>query len=177
MGRGQIISMPFIFIFAIIVGAIFLVWGVKTVMDLRSHGSYVQLAKFHEDFEAKVKTYYNLEKDSSTPYKISGLPSDIKYVCFTTIGSSDFSNSTLDGAKKSIDSIDKGLRFELENNRGDNVFYLPLDAYGTTTFKVPHLRSATNPLCVSNGKSAYLANRIDKSAKTAYVEVGFAQKE
>ena len=51
----------FIFIFALIVVALILAWGTKTVLDLKNRASQVQLADSVEDLREKAITYYHLE--------------------------------------------------------------------------------------------------------------------
>jgi len=80
MKRG-IAEHTFIFIFALIVVAMILVWGTSTILKLKDTAGQVQLADSIEDVKEKAIVYYNLEAESSAPLNIR-FPNGVECVCF-----------------------------------------------------------------------------------------------
>lgn len=78
--KGQIMGMPFIYIFALIVGGIVLAWGLRTVIKLAIVGEEVQIADFLKSLESNIKSYYMLEAGSENPVPIR-LPKKVQYLC------------------------------------------------------------------------------------------------
>ncbi|MFH1591819.1 MAG: hypothetical protein ABIB47_00425 [Candidatus Woesearchaeota archaeon] len=92
----------FIFIFALIVVVMILIWGTKTIIDLKETGEQVQLADSIEDIKEKAIVYYNLEMGSSAPLDIP-FPKGVDCVCFLDLlgrapGSTSETKCSGDGA-------------------------------------------------------------------------------
>jgi len=51
MDKAQIQAMPFIYIFALVVGALILVFGLKYAFSLQSSGEQIELGRFRLDVE------------------------------------------------------------------------------------------------------------------------------
>ena len=75
------LSQPFVYIFALIVGALILVWGGKTVLDLLQTGSQVNVGTFIKSLEEDVAAYKNFGEGSRTTKKVD-FPQEITYICF-----------------------------------------------------------------------------------------------
>jgi len=79
--RGQLLGQPFVYIFAIIVAALILVFGTKSILDLRERQELVELATFVTDLKEEVAAYYRFDIGSSKELDLN-LPRKVKQVCF-----------------------------------------------------------------------------------------------
>ena len=144
MNKG-IAEQTFIFIFALIVAAMIMVWGFSTINDLKKRTGQVQLADAIEDIKEKAVTYYNLEDGSSSRINLR-FPAGIECVCFKNIhpgirGSGSMvcdkgacSSGSLMNEK--CDSKDNLIDSRLTSNTGNfNIFVTPSSSlYKVTQF-------------------------------------------
>lgn len=166
-------SQPFIYVFALIVGGLILVWGIRTVIDLKDTADIVDLGKFKNDFEADAKSRYNLGTGSMKKHSVR-LGGDVKYVCFTDPGTEincklkfngDISDCSLD------DLDDEVFELRLEADDDNNMWFLPLTAAKFNSFKINHIQpkeidgKIANPLCYANGE------KIVMTTKSTFVEL------
>lgn len=168
MKKGQMLSQPFVYIFALIVGGLILVWGGKTVLDLVQTGSQVNVGSFVKSLEEDVAAYKNFGEGSRTARKID-FPQDITYICFL-----DLEKKPVDCKRKEKDNkfvkcnaaeLDEEFAFQIEEPN-KNVYVLPLDAVKINAFKIDDLKPADgNPFCVRNGVD------VEIISKVGYVEV------
>ena len=153
--RGQLLSEPLVLVFALIVGAMILMWGMYYVLKLKDVGESVEISTFISNLRKDVDSFYYLDEGSSKIINIR-LLSKIDYVCFK--GSGSFNNQQILAKYPEFDFI-------FENN-DKNIFFLPLDAYRVTIYNIENLRSTgLNPLCFKNGEKAKL------TTKATYVEI------
>ncbi len=94
MKKGQLLSQPFFYIFAIIVIGLILIFGFKYVNQLLNAGCQVEVLDFGNDVKAKVNELVSLSSGSSFECKLvsfSGqsenscefvIPNNIRGVCF-----------------------------------------------------------------------------------------------
>ena len=140
--KGQAFGRPFIYMFALIVAALTLIWGIRAINDIRDKSELVELTTFITDLKDNVKTYYYSDAGSSKTITLI-LPPKVEKVCFTNPGS--IPNTY----------ISSELNFELEDNTQYNTYILPLDSFSVTRFKINYLNitETENPLCMdTNGK-------------------------
>lgn len=152
MKKGQLLGMPFVYILALIVGALILVFGVKWIFQLQETASSVQLNKFVDDLRIESEKYYSLDPGSKKEIKLN-LPSRVKQLCFRSTESNE--NALLPQEKNLI---------QLESR--NNVFFIPLDSYKTTKFYIneiisPNIANKDNILCIKNPGQFYLETEKD----------------
>lgn len=135
--KGQLFGKPFTYIFALIVAALTLIWGIRAINDIREKSELVELTTFITELREDIQTYYNFDAGSSKTITLI-LPPKVEKVCFTNPGS--IPNTY----------IISQLNFELEDNEQYNTYILPLDSFSITRFKVNHLNitETENPLCI-----------------------------
>ena len=153
--RGQLLSEPFVFVFALIVGAMILIWGMYYVLRLNEVGESVELTSFVNTLRKDVESYYYLDEGSSKLITIK-LPGKIDFLCVK--GEGQLNNNEI---------LNKypGFDFILENN-DKNVFFAPINAYRVTIYNIENLKPAgKNPLCFKNNEKAKL------TTKSNYVEI------
>lgn len=172
MKKGQLLSQPFIYIFALILGALILVWGIKTVMDLKDTADQVDLGKFKNDFESKAKALYNSGEGSRNFMRVM-LGGDVKFVCFS-IPKEEINCQYVDKGEmkvcpslEALNNKDDEFRLRLENEDKKNMWILPLGVSKFDTFQVDFVRPAggANPLCYKNGEEIMMEN------KGSYIEL------
>lgn len=134
MNKAQIQVMPFIYIFALIVAALILVFGLKFVFDLQASGEQIELGRFKLDVEREVSFIYNLDTGSSSEVTLK-TPTKIKTICFTN-------------SEKDVRTTDKQLRDLLFLNPENNFFIISEDPSQDKSFNIEHLKSDTNPFCI-----------------------------
>ncbi len=138
--KGQLMSHPFIVIFSLIVMGLILVFGAKSIYDLKKAADLSELAAFVKTFQDQVAVYYNLDVGSSKILSVV-VPQKIEAICFVNPGET-ITNKQEDPFFMSI----------LEDNKRDNMYLSPLGAYPAPApdFMIEHLRvdGKENPLCI-----------------------------
>jgi len=153
--RGQLLSEPFVFVFALIVGAMILIWGTNYVLKLNEVGESVELTSFVSKLRKDVESFYYLDEGSSKIINIR-LPSKIDFICIK--GDNSFNNQAIMNGYPGFDFI-------LENN-DNNIFFLPTDAYQRTIYSINNLKpSLQNPSCFRNGEKAKIITKAE------YIEI------
>lgn len=129
----------FIFLFALLLVALVLVFGVKQLLLVMSTADKVETLKFVDDFRKQVQTYAGFGIGSSKQLIIP-LPSTVDQVCFFTPG------QPLTGISDPV------LRALLQSERKNNFYLLPLEQFQNPGpgFTIPYLvvRGPKNPLCI-----------------------------
>jgi len=139
----------FIFIFALIVAAMIMAWGTKTIIDLKGKAGQVQLADSIEDIKEKAITYYNLEAESSAPLAIR-FPTNVKCICFKDLLTNrPVGNPASNDYKPCTDDplFDPWMRSDSNNN----ILVMPTKDFVVAKFKtikefIP-IENDENPLC------------------------------
>lgn len=156
--RGQLLGQPFVMVFALIVGALILTWGIYEVYKLLAVAKDVEVNDYISTLGKDVDRYYYLEPGSSNRFRVS-LPSDFSHICFVSREPS----ATLDS-----NPVPKPNNYNhnfVLARKGDNVFVY--SAKDVSAFYVPYVRppSSSNPSCFAN--NAFLT----LTSKGTYVEV------
>jgi len=168
MKKGQMMSQPFIYIFALILGALILVWGVKVIYDLVSVGVDVEVGKFYKDVESRAGEFSNYEEGALTNIPVTISSGKITHVCVFDPGKEidckiKLKSGELSGCGR---LLDQDFMFVLESEaenleRAKNLYFMPLDAAELTQFRVKELKPAgANPLCYINGAKMILTSKI-----------------
>lgn len=142
----------FIFIFALILSAAVLIFGVQQLLLLLGTGKTVETLSFVEALNKEAQTYATFDPGSTKLVTFS-LPADVNQVCF-------FNNQLpVQGVSDPV------FRALLRADTKNNVFILPLEQFQDPGpgFFIPHLtiRGSRNPLCVMTpGKLSLLLETI-----------------
>ncbi len=152
--KAQLLGQPFIYIFAIIVAALILAFGVRMTLKLKDTGEYVRLIDFKNELEKNVNVYYSFDAGSNDFFQVS-LPPSLRYACFYN-------------PDKAIVNSEYPELNKIVVYRKDNLYFLPLDAFPNkqTSFKIEKLKTLEeNPKCIKNGMKYHLISQA------TYVEV------
>lgn len=166
--KGQMLSQPFVYIFALVVGALILVWGGKTVLDLVNTGSQVDVGNFVKSLESDVAAYKNFGEGSKTSRKIS-FPNNINYICFLDLEKKANDCKRKEAGDKVVkctaEELDDDFAFQIEESNR-NVYVLPMSELKINSFNIEDLKPTSgNPFCVRNGVD------INIISKVSYVEI------
>ena len=162
-------AQPFIYIFALILGGLILVWGIKAIVDLVNTAGTAELGKMVKNIESDVGEIYNLDEGTTKEMQPLTLPKGLTYFCVSELGKKVTGApvcNTKDkkGAIKpcgSIDTIDKGLtgQLRLGNN---NIFVAPMAQakLNNGKFKIDKLKQGSGDvLCYAPGATIVLTSR------------------
>jgi len=133
MKKAQVQIMPILYIFALLVGALLLAFGVRYAFKLQSAGEEIELGRFKLDVEREVSFIYNLDTGSSVEVKLR-TPRNIKSICFTN-------------PDEGVRTTNKQLNDLLFLNPENNFFIISDDPSEDKSFPVEHLKSDINPFC------------------------------
>ena len=65
MKKAQLFQQPIFYIFILIVAALFLIWGVKSIYQLKDKADLIEFATFTQDLKGEINTYYNFDYGSN----------------------------------------------------------------------------------------------------------------
>ena len=165
MKRGQLLGMPLVLIFALIVGAMILAWGVYTIMDLIGEADYVELLDKIDDLENNIDAFGNYDKGSAKVYVLD-FPAAVEYVCF--YNSPGTGDCLLDGGS-CPQELQDDLTLMLESSY--NVYIYPLGEFERSRFMIEDFSpEGSNPECISNGNNALITKQDDLVSVTYYEE-------
>jgi hypothetical protein len=91
MSRGQINTQVLVYILALIITSIILVYGYGTIKDIMARGQVAELIRMKTDLKGYVKSIAN--DYGSIEIKTLSVPGDYREICFV---SSDLSNADID---------------------------------------------------------------------------------
>jgi hypothetical protein len=151
----------FIFIFALILMALVLGYGLKTLVTIRNVSEDVGIGDFFLRLQDKTNMMYNFDVGSSQDVTLF-LPAEVERVCFFN-GDKEITLVPLDGT----------LQNYLETNLGQNVFVMPF-VFSKNIFSIDHLRAGgnDNPLCfLTDGRLDVDLKTILGDDGNVYVEV------
>lgn len=157
--RGQLLGMPFIMIFALVVGALTLAGGLYYVFKLMPMAEQISLNKEINDFKATIKAYYYLEEGNSKKVKLQ-FPSKALNVCFYSYDPDDAAKGWRPPAELGTGyppDFKTKLNFYktlFTSNTERNMFFFPSKEFKESAFYIPYLdlkSQDTNPICVKNG--------------------------
>jgi len=168
--KGQMLAQPFIYIFALILGALILVWGVKTIIDLREKAQLVEVGKFVKELEAEAKEFYNYEEGATKEISVV-LPEKLNYMCLFDAESykgGECKKKLKDGRLQDcvVSSLDPNMGVTLQKDKKNNLFFVPFSAAKLSKgkFSIPYLKPASPLLCYTKG------SKITITSKVRYVE-------
>jgi len=168
MKKGQITAQPFIIIFALIVAALILAWGIKVVFDIKERGEYAELLTTITDIREEVKTYYNFEMGSRKKITIT-VPEKISCFCFLNVEIQPILTHISEECQKNRELL---VRIMHTSGLMYNLFITPSSAFPLTKFSLIEpttlLKPMQNPLCIEkvNEKIIFLIEN-----KGSHVEV------
>ncbi len=152
--RGELLGMPFIMIFALVVGALTLAGGIYYVFKLVPMGERISVNKEINDFKTVIKSFYYLPEGNSKKVKMQ-FPSKVSNVCFY-----DKDKAWLPPATPGIGyppDFKAKLSFYktfFTANTERNLFIFPSKDFKESAFPIPNLNLRSqdvNPVCVKNG--------------------------
>ena len=165
--KGQILGVPLVLVFGLIVGALILAYGAKVIIDMMDEAEYVDFLGTLDDIENNVETFSHYDEGSSKVYDLD-LPQDLETLCFYDT-EQEF-NCYHDG-----EDCDGDLA-ELVELLGDddyNVYVIPQDLFERGRFGIeefiPKGDNDDNPVCVSNGEQILFTTE-DDTVSIAYYE-------
>ena len=160
-------AQPFVYIFALILGALILIWGIKVIVDMVSIGGKAELGKITKTIQSDVEAYYNYDEGSTKELSIS-LPKGLSYLCISDPGKNfNCQKKDIAGVTKpcgSVGTLEPLLKREAEKaDNKNNLFAIPF-AQATLEggkFKAPNLKpvSGINPICIQTGAKLVLTSR------------------
>ncbi len=143
----------FIFIFALIMIALVLGFGIKSLGTVKNTADKVELLTFITNLDEGIQEYYAFDVGSNKRVQLL-LPNQVKEVCFVN------PKEPLTTTHKNQDFL-----FFLKNNKKDNLYILPLDAFTNPApdFTIDNMivPADQNPLCVkTQGKLDILIETV-----------------
>lgn len=173
--RAQIFGEPFIFIFAIVVAAMVLVFGIKIYYDLNERADFAQIADIVQRINEDVTTFYNLEEGSSNKFTFT-FPNSVECFCFIDSQNKDFGSLTGKCNDPSFKSKLLGSvgtsnvvfwKYSEKKTKGENPASLPEKANINSKFTV----APSNPLCIDLAASRYKLNiRLESKGNEVLIE-------
>jgi len=162
MKKAQLFSLPFIYIFGIIVAALIIAFGYSAITRLSGTVEEASLAKSVESLREKVDFYYTLEPGSKKQFKLGDalkIPYKVKYACFVK-------------PKSPITAQlpDPSLQALIQNSNY-NLYFIPLTSYKTTRFLVKNLEPPINPFCIKTQGSLSFTLETKATEEKVYVEI------
>ena len=163
MKRGQILGMPLILLFGLIVAGFILAFGVRWALNLTSEADYIDLLGTIDDVESNIETFHNYDEGSSKTYELS-VPDDVEKVCFYDPTATE--NCLDDGETCSLE-LQETLDLVLDSQF--NVYLIPQGLYDRNRFGIQSFTVQDgNPVCVSNGKTLLITTLEDSVGISYY---------
>jgi hypothetical protein len=163
MKKGQIMGVPLVLLFALIVGAFILAFGIKWGFDLVQQGDYIDLVDQLSDFENNVATFAHYDTGSAKVYELD-LPSAVEYVCFYN---PDISGACVKDGEACDQELEGTMGLLLSD--GHNVYIFPQGEFDLSRFSLEEFQpEAGNPECISNGNSVVITAQGDYVGVTYY---------
>jgi len=150
-------AQPLIYIFALIVGALILIWGAKSVYDIMEKADTVNTIEQLDAIKHNVEIYAQYDKGNTKTIIASKFPSKVEMFCFYDAKSS--LNPMLDSRKKSLTGLgyEGAVKSYIEHLPDKNFLILPegIIRQAKTSYYVGPVRlkpEAGNPLCFKTKK-------------------------
>ena len=133
--RKGVTSEVFVFISALILMALILVFGIKSIKDLKNTSDNAELGLFVKNLKNEIEVFYNNDVGSSKKIKLV-IPKEVEKVCIFT---KEYP------ATKNENELDDILKYT--NN---NLFFIPVENFKINKITIPYLRNDKdeNPLCI-----------------------------
>lgn len=148
--KGQIMGQPFIFVLALIVGAIILIFGVARIIDFAKFGCKAKFSEEYVRFENTIQEISYEPPSSATSFRFDVNEAD--YICF--------SNKTkpINVAGDTLEKIDPSLVTVIKNF---NVVFVPYTLCDTkAVFNFDNIDVAEeNPLCIRANEAFVITSK------------------
>ena len=144
--RGQLLGLPLILIFGLIVGTLILFFGIRWIQNLVLEAEYINTLDTIGEIENTIKTFRNYDAGSSKIYSLQ-IPTRIEKICFY-----DFSADVRCKSNGEPCSAEDEDLLHLVLDDKYNVYILPQGLYDTNRYSIEQFQlEGGNPLCVSPG--------------------------
>ncbi|MCX6711866.1 MAG: hypothetical protein NT139_02425 [Candidatus Woesearchaeota archaeon] len=155
MKKGELLSQPFTYIFALVLMGILFFFGYRAIAGFQEKAQLIELTTFVNDLKYNIKTYYNFDTGSSKQLNLN-IPKKIQRICFTNLNEN---TATTDPCLKLLVS------------KNNNLYICPVESFSINTFKIDYLMVSKSPLCFDvNGKFNAKITKII-SNKKPYIEL------
>ena len=152
MKKAQLFQQPIFYIFVLIVAALFLTWGIRSVFQLKATAEQVELLTSVQDLKNEVNKYYTFDIGSNKQIEIR-FPSKIKHICFTNHNPIETPENF-----KQYEKLFKISKY--------NTFIFPVTAFKENAFTIEHLTSKQDPLCIqTKGSLKAIITKIGESVE------------
>ena len=156
MKHGQIMGMPLILLFGLIVAAMILAFGIRYGLQLMDQGNYVAAVQAIGDIEANVQPFQNYDEGSGKTYPLE-FPDAVETVCFYDPAMPQ--QCIADGGACSAE-LEDTLALVLDSQY--NVYLFPEGVFDRTRFGIQAFSTDEgNPVCASNGNEILFTTHRD----------------
>ncbi len=163
--RGQILGLPLILLFSLIVGAFILLYGTKVILNLTEEAEYVEFLDQLGDLDTTIQTFQNYDAGSSKIYTLN-LPKGIESICF--YDSMQENSCSFNGEDCSAELEGE---FNLILDEEYNIYIFPQGLYDRNRFLIENFQTEdANPVCLSNGGSVAIQSQKE------YVGISYYEK-
>ena len=122
--KGQIVGEIFIFILAVAIFTLILVYGYRAIISFTTRGETVALLELQQQIERQVNVM-SLDYGSTDKMEVK-LPSEFTQICFVGYSQLDFANAIqLDKSNNQYKGIPPLIIDALEGGTKQNVFLIP----------------------------------------------------
>jgi hypothetical protein len=165
MKKGQILGVPLILIFGLIVGAFILLYGAKVILDLTAEADYIDFVDQMKDLDNNIATIGNYDVGTAKVYDMN-LPKDVEVICF--YDPTESTECKLDG-KDCDDTLQ--ATFDLVKAAQYNVYVFPQGVFEQTRLQIKDFKALNgNPQCISNGQGIVVSVGKDYVGVEYYAE-------
>lgn len=156
MRRGQILGLPLVYVFAIIVGALIMLYGITVLRDLMKEADYVDFLDSLNGLKKTIDVYQSYDAGSSKLYTLS-FPSKVEYVCFYDPSISVNCKKDKEMCTKELDDM-----FSVIQDKNYNVYVFPQGTFDQNRFSITSFHTQNgNPICISNGQKLRIVTEED----------------
>jgi len=156
-------GMPLVMIFALIVGAIVLAWGIYMIWQLVGQAECVEMADKLEDLKADVDVFSNFDEGATKKIDMR-LPASVDVVCFYD-DEKEF-DCELNGNSCASDFSELMQKIMIDD---DNMYISPAVCEFSRFNVEDLLPKEKNPVCISNGKMGMM-EKTEEGVVISYYE-------
>jgi hypothetical protein len=151
MKKGQIMGLPLVLIFGLIVASLLLFFGIKFIINLQDEANYVDFLGSLDDLEGNIETFAHYDAGSAKVYQLN-LPSAVEQLCFYGDDLAFVCNLNGQGCPRELQEY-----MQLVKEPQSNVYVYPTGVFDRSRFLLaPFQTEGANPVCVSNGQSVVI---------------------
>ena len=162
--KGQIMGLPLVLVFALIVAGLLLFFGVRWILSLQGAADSVAALDMIDSIDNYVETYGSYDARSARRITVS-FPTSVEVACF--YDKSQSYDCKLDGGDCTQDLENY---FQLLGTSSSNIFLFPTNSLDETRFSITSFQSeGANPVCVSNGNDIQITTHED------YVSISYVE--